>query len=258
MTKINYGDKFRIGDHILVCGDALDPKIVEKAVGDNKIAAFISDIPYGVSYTASKKNFSKVKVDKDILNDGFVSEKRYAEFVKGLISPIIPYLTRKNSFYIFNSDKQIFALREGMEKAGVHFAQLLIWIKNQPVIGRKDYLPMHELIAFGWFGVHDFKKAKDKSVIFCPKPSRSSLHPTQKPLSLMRRLILNSTLIGDAVYEPCAGSGTTGIACEQTKRKCVMIELDPEYCRTIIDRFEKLGVKAKRVSVNTQKNERRK
>jgi DNA modification methylase len=258
MVKINYGDKFQIGDHILVCGDALDPKIVERAIGRQKISAFISDIPYCIDYVASKRNFSKVKVDKDILNDGFVSEKQYAEFVEKLIAPVIPHLTRKNSFYIFNSDKQIFALREGMEKAGVRFAQLLIWIKSQPVIGRKDYLPMHELIAFGWFGVHEFKKAKDKSVIFCPKPSKSSLHPTQKPLSLMRRLILNSTSIGDFVYDPCAGSASTGIACEQTKRKCVMIELDPEYCRTIINRFEKLGVKSKRVSVNTQKNEREK
>ena len=258
MTKINYGDKFQMGDHILVNGDALDPKIVEKAIGKNKINSFLSDIPYGVDYTASKRNFGKVKVDKDILNDGFVSEKQYAEFVEDLIAPVIPYLTRKNSFYIFNSDKQIFALREGMEKAGVHFAQLLIWIKNQPVIGRKDYLPMHELIAFGWFGVHEFKKAKDKSVIFCPKPSKSLLHPTQKPLSLMRRLILNSTSIGDFVYDPCSGSGSTGIACEQTKRKCVMIELDPQYCQTIIDRFEKLGVRAKRVATKTQKNEREK
>lgn len=258
MTKINYGDMFQIGDHILVNGDALDPKIVAKAIGDQKISAFISDIPYGVDYTASKKNFSKVKVDKNILNDGFVSEKQYAQFVEDLIAPVIPYLTRKNSFYIFNCDKQVFALKEGMEKAGVHFGQLIIWFKSQPVIGRKDYLPMHELIAFGWYGVHEFKKAKDKSVIFCPKPSKSTLHPTQKPVSLMRRLILNSTSIGDVIYEPCAGSGTTGIACEQTKRKCVMIELDPEYCRTIIERFKKLGVKAKRVSVNTQKDEREK
>lgn len=249
---------FQIGDHTLVNGDALDPKIVEKAIGKNKINAFISDIPYGVDYTASKKDFSKVKVDKDILNDGFVSEKQYAKFVEDLIAPVIPYLTRKNSFYIFNCDKQVFALKEGMEKAGVRFAQLIIWVKSQPVIGRKDYLPMHELIAFGWHGVHEFKKAKDKSVIFCPKPSKSALHPTQKPVSLMRRLILNSTSIGDVVYEPCAGSGTTGIACEQTKRKCVMIELDPEYCQTIIERFEKLGVKAKRVATNTQKNEREK
>lgn len=255
MTKINYGDTFQIGDHILVNGDALDPKIVEKAIGENKISAFISDIPYGIDYTASKKNFSKVKVDRDILNDGFVSEKQYAEFVEKLIAPVVPHLTRKNSFYIFNSDKQIFALREGMEKAGVHFSQLVIWIKNHAVIGRKDYLPMHELIAVGWLGVHEFKKSQDKSVLFCPKPHKSSLHPTQKPLSLMRRLILNSTSIGDVVYECCAGSGSTGIACEQTKRRCIMIELDPAYCQTIIERFEKLGVKATRIIDNVQKNE---
>lgn len=258
MTKIHYGDKFQIGDHILVNGDALDLKIVAEAIGENKISAFISDIPYGIDYAASKRNFSKVKVDKDILNDGFVSEEQYAKFVEDLIVPVVPHLTRKNSFYIFNSDKQIFALRKGMEKAGVRFSQLIVWVKSQPVIGRKDYLPMHELIAFGWHGTHEFKKAKDKSVIFCPKPSKSALHPTQKPLSLMRRLILNSTSIGDVVYEPCAGSGTTGIACEQTKRKCVMIELDPEYCQTIIDRFAKLGVEAKRVPINAQKNEREK
>lgn len=255
MTKIQYGDKFQIGDHILVCGDALNPKIVAKAIGENKVNAFISDIPYGIDYTASKKGFSQVKVDKDILNDGFVSEKQYAEFVENLIVPAIPYFTRKNTFYIFNSDKQIFALREGMEKAGVHFSQLLIWIKNHAVIGRKDYLPMHELIAVGWHGAHEFRKAKDKSVLFCPKSNKSALHPTQKPISLMRRLILNSTAIGDVVYEPCAGSGSTGIACEQTKRKCVMIELDPEYCQTIIERFSKLGVKVTRVSTNTQKDE---
>jgi len=258
MTKIQYGDMFQIGDHILVNGDALDPAIVKKAIGENRINAFISDIPYGVDYTASKKDFSKVKVDKDILNDGDVSEEQYAIFVESLIAPVIPYLTRKNSFYIFNSDKQIFALREGMEKAGVHFSQLVVWIKNHAVIGRKDYLPMHELIAVGWFGVHEFRKAQDKSVLFCPKPSKSSLHPTQKPLSLMRRLILNSTAIGDVIYEPCAGSGSTGIACEQTKRRCIMIELDPEYCQTIISRFEKLGLKARRVMGNDQNNERTK
>lgn len=105
---------------------------------------------------------------------------------------------------------------------------------------------MHELIAYGWSGTHAFRKAKDKSILFCPKPSKSALHPTQKPVSLLRRLILNSTDLGDIVYDCFAGSGSTGIACEQTKRKCVMVEFDPEYCQTILDRFEKtFGIKAK-------------
>jgi len=142
----------------------------------------------------------------------------------------------------------LFALRDGMERAGVKFSQLLIWIKNHSVIGRKDYLPMHELIAYGWYGSHEFRKAKDKSLLFCPKPSKSPLHPTQKPVSLLRRLVLNSTSIGDTVIDCFSGSGSLGIAAEQTKRKSILIELDPEYCQTIIDRFAKVfGIKAKKI-----------
>jgi DNA modification methylase len=73
------------------------------------------------------------------------------------------------------------------------------------------------------------------------------MHPTTKPLDLIRRLILNSTRIGDVVFDGFLGSGTTLLACEQTKRICIGVELDPEYCQTIIARFEKLsGIKAKR------------
>lgn len=246
--SIKYGDIFLIGEHILACGDARDAKLVGRVVGKQKIAGAIMDPPYGVLYTESKAGFSSVKMDKKILNDDIVSESQYIQFTKDWIVPILPHLARKNSFYIFNSDKMLFALREGMERSGVTFSQLLIWIKNHVVIGRKDYLPMHELIAYGWHGTHAFKKAKDKSVLFCPKPNKSGLHPTQKPISLLRRLILNSTEIGDTVYDCFAGSGSTGIACEQTKRKCIMIEFDAQYCQTIIDRFEKtFGMKAKRI-----------
>lgn len=246
--SIKYGDIFQIGDHILACGDARDTVLVERAIGKRVITLAEMDPPYGVLYTESKAGFSKVKVDRKILNDDIVSESQYAQFTEDWISPIIPHLARKNSFYIFNSDKMLFALRDGMEQSGVKFAQLLIWVKHHAVIGRKDYLPMHELIAYGWSGTHVFRKAKDKSVLFCPKPNKSALHPTQKPVSLLRRLILNSTSIGDVVYDCFVGSGSTGIACEQTKRKCVMIEFDPEYCQTIIDRFEKtFSIKAQRI-----------
>jgi len=111
-----------------------------------------------------------------------------------------------------------------------------------------DYLPQHEFIAYGWFGTHEFHKSKDKSILFYPKPNKSKLHPTMKPVGLLRRLILNSTKVGDAVYDPFGGSGSTLIACEQTKRRCLTIEVDPKYCQTIIDRFNKLtGKEVKRL-----------
>ncbi len=247
-SLINYGDCFQLGDHFLICGDSRDSKLLEKVIGKQKISLVITDPPYGVEYTENKAGFSKVKMDRQILNDDIVSELQYSKFTKGWIIPIIPHLEKKNTFYIFNSDKMLFALRDGMIQSRIKYSQLLIWIKNHAVIGRKDYLPMHELIAVGWYGTHAFRKAKDKSIIFCPKPSKSSLHPTQKPISLLRRLILNSTLIGDVVYDCFGGSGSTMMACEQTKRKCIMIEFDPRYCQTIIDRCDKVfGIKAKRL-----------
>jgi DNA modification methylase len=221
--------------------------LIKKLVDEQKIKAVICDPPYGVAVAESKEGFRTLSKNKAIVNDQLQTDDEYQTFTKDWIDAVTPHLERKNSFYIFNSDKMVFALRDGMVEAGMKFAQLLIWVKTHAVIGRMDYAPQHELIAYGWFGVHEFVKSKDKSVLICPRPNKSSMHPTTKPLDLIRRLILNSTRIGDVVFDGFLGSGTTLLACEQTKRICIGVELDPEYCQTIIARFEKLsGIKAKR------------
>lgn len=247
---IKTGDIFILGDHRLLVGDATDKKNIKELVGKDKVRLIACDPPYGISYVESKAGFKqKIAKPKEIVGDQFQSDLEYRLFTKEWLEAIVPHLERKNSAYIFNCDKMIFALKDGMVDAGLYFSQLLVWIKNQAVVGRKDYLPQHELIAYGWHGTHLFPKSKDKSVIFCPKPSKSKSHPTQKPLSLMRRLILNSTIIGDFVYDPFGGSGSTLLASEQTKRKCLMIEQDIEYYETIIQRFEKLtNLKVKKLT----------
>ncbi len=178
--------------------------------------------------------------DKIIENDTFKNEDSYRQFTRGWLAAVKPCLAEKNSTYIFNSDKMLFALKDGMVDAGFKLAQLLIWVKSNQVIGRRDYLAKHELIAYGWYGSHKFFKSKDKSVLYYPKPNKSPLHPTTKPAGLIRRLILNSSKVGDIVYDPFAGSGTTLIACEQTKRRCLTVEIDPDYCETIISRYKRL------------------
>ena len=138
--------------------------------------------------------------------------------------------------------------REGMIESGFKVAQLLIWVKSQAVVGRLDYAPQHELILYGWHGTHRFRRSKDKSVLFYPRPSKSALHPTTKPIGLIRRLILNSTEIGDVVFDGFLGSGTCLLACEQTKRQCFAVELDEEYCLTAIARWERMtGLKATQI-----------
>jgi site-specific DNA-methyltransferase (adenine-specific) len=245
---IQKNDIFELGLHFLACGDALDPEIVNKIIGDLKISLILTDMPYGVALVENKIGFNQIGKRKAILNDHLQTDEEYKEFTSRWLKLVKPHLAEKNSYYLFNSDKMIFSMREGLLEEGFKFAQLLIWVKNHAVLGRLNYLPMHELIAYGWFGTHKFQKSQDKSVLFYPKPNKSPLHPTMKPVGLLRNLILNSSKIGDWVYDPFLGSGSTLIACEQTRRRCLGIELDPEYCQVVIDRFEKVtGKKAKKL-----------
>lgn len=231
---------WKLGDHRLACGDARDPSLVDRLLGGTKLNAIITDPPYGVMVVESKAGISPLKSHRAIANDDISSEAEYVAFTRNWLVPAVQHLSKKNSVYIFNADKMLFALKAGMDATDVRFSQLVIWVKNHAIVGRKDYLPQHELIVFGWHGTHKFRRSKDKSVIFYPKPSKSRLHPTMKPVGLIRRLIFNSTEIGDTVYDPFGGSGTTLIACEETKRRCFMVEQDEEYCRTIIRRWEAL------------------
>jgi len=245
---IQKNDIFELGSHYLVCGDALDPVMVGKLLSDRKISLILTDMPYGVGYVENKINFNQISKSKIIANDHEQTDQEYRAFTKGWLNLVKPYLAEKNSYYLFNSDKMLFAMREGLVDEGFKFAQLLIWVKNHVVLGRLNYLPQHELIAYGWYGRHAFQKSQDKSVLFYPKPNKSPLHPTMKPVGLLRNLILNSSKTDDWVYDPFLGSGSTLMACEQTKRRCLGIELDQEYCQVIIDRFEKVtNKKAKKL-----------
>lgn len=236
------GDIFRLGNHILGCGSSTEKEFVKKVIGDRKIRCILTDPPYGVAYVEGKKDFSKLGAEnvKEIMNDHLQTDVEYRKFTKEWLEAVVPFLESYNAAYIFNSDLMYPALRAGMEAAGFYYSQGLVWIKNSVVIGRKDYLPQHELVAYGWYGRHKFERPKAKSILLYPKPSKSKLHPTMKPVGLLRKLIPNSTKAGEWIYDPFGGSGSTLIACEHLGRKCVMNELDPQYCSTIIGRWEKL------------------
>ena len=247
---IKLGDQFQLGAHRLLCGDATNAELIHTFIGEDKIKVILTDVPYGVDFVQSKKGFTKTtNKHKDIANDHFQSDESFADFTTQWLSPIKDKLSDKNSFYIFNSDKMMFPMREALVRSGFKLSQLLVWVKTGAVIGRLDYLPQHELIAYGWYGRHEFLKPKDKSVLVSPKTKKNDLHPTMKPISILRKIILNSSRVNDFIYDPFGGSGSTLVACEQTKRSCLMVELDPHYCQVIIDRWEKLtGLKATKIT----------
>lgn len=252
--SINLGEVFQLGEHRLICGDATKKEYVQALFEDKKVKLILTDVPYGVALVEGKGSFTKSKVKHEpIANDHLQSDSDFKQFTANWLDPVKDKLTDKNSFYIFNSDKMMFPMREALLEAGFKFSQLLVWVKTGAVIGRLDYLPQHELIAYGWRGKHEFLKSKDKSILISPKTKRNTLHPTMKPVSILRKLILNSSRREDIVYDPFGGSGSTLMACEQTRRKCLMIEIEPMYCQVIIGRWEKLTGK-KAVLLNPKKS----
>ncbi|HMP28253.1 MAG TPA: site-specific DNA-methyltransferase [Saprospiraceae bacterium] len=248
--KINKGDIYKIGNHIVGYGDSLDQKFVTKVIGQEKIKIILCDPPYGVAYVENKKDFAKLSSseDKVILNDHIQTELEYENFTQKYLEPVIPCLEKYNAYYIFNGDSMFPSLRSGMKKLGFHYGQMLIWLKNQAVMSRKDYLSQYELIAYGWFGKHKMERSKSKNVIYYPRPQKSKLHPTQKPIGLLRRIIPDNTKVGDVVYDPFLGSGSTAIACEHLGRKCIGIEIDEKYFLTIVKRLEIL-TKSKAIKI---------
>lgn len=249
------GDIYKLGGHILACGSSTDTELIDRAVSHTKeVRMILTDPPYGVAYVEGKKDFSKLGASTEtaearvIIGDQLQSEAQYTGFTKAWLEPIKPHLAHYNTVYIFGSDSMARAMRTGLEAAGFFYSQMLIWVKNTVVIGRKDYLPMHEIIMYGWYGRHKMERSKAKSVIFHPKPASSKLHPTMKPVGLLRKIIPNGTKTGEVVYDPFGGSGSTLMACEHLGRRCLMIELDPQYVGIIIARWEKLtGLKAEKL-----------
>ena len=101
---------------MLVCGDCRNPELVKKLIGSQKIRLILTDPPYGVGYVENKKGFCQIKKDLAIENDNINNKDSYKTFTRDWLNAAKPYLAIKNSCYIFNSDRMIFALKEGRDR----------------------------------------------------------------------------------------------------------------------------------------------
>ena len=125
--------------------------------------------------------------------------------------------------------------------AGWQLKHMLIWAKNNHVLGRCDYHYKHEPILYGWKEKksHNFYGGSSQfSVWNIDKPLKSDLHPTMKPIELVVKCINNSTLKGQIIIDFCLGSGTTIIAAQQTNRRSYAMEISPQYIDVAVKRWQ--------------------
>jgi DNA modification methylase len=108
------------------------------------------------------------------------------------------------------------------------------------VMGRQDYHWQHEPCLYGWKegASHFWNSDRTQTTILnFDRPTKSSDHPTMKPVELLLYQITNNTKQGDIVLDTFLGSGSTLIAAQKAERACYGMELDPKYVDVIVQRY---------------------
>jgi len=135
---------------------------------------------------------------------------------------------------------------DAFNTSGFNFRHLLVWIKQQFVIGMSDYHYKHEAVLYGWLGNGPHYWAGDRSqdsIFEVDRPHVSDLHATTKPVELVERMIANSSRPTEGIYDPFCGSGTTLVACEGLGRVGYGVEIDPAYAAVTLERLSSLNLK---------------
>jgi len=255
------GDLWLLGQHRVLCGDATEEQAVTRLLGERKPRLMITDPPYGIELDSEWRDRaglnghgpaepSYMKARTVGHNETTISGDTRADWSEAFA--LVPSL---EVAYVWHASKFTREVLDGLLRIGFLHHQQIIWNKGRTVLTRTHYWFQHEPCWYvrkknaPWFG-----KAGENSTIWeSPSPKfimggsdeEKFDHPTQKPVELMRRPILNHLKRGDLVYDPFLGSGTTLAAAELTQRVCYGIELDPKYVDVVVQRWQTLtGKKA--------------
>nr|DAJ98015.1 MAG TPA: adenine-specific methyltransferase [Caudoviricetes sp.] len=208
-------------------GDCLE--IMDKLIKDGvKVDAVISDPPYGMEF---KSNRRKEKY-KQISNDDDLS------FLDEYFQKCDKLLKDNTHIYCFCSWHHIDKFKIAFEKYFT-LKNIIVWEKNNISMGdlKGSYAPKHEFILFGHKG-RRLRNGKRLPDVIQAKRTGNKLHPTQKPVDLLEIFIKQSTNENDLILDSFMGSGSTGVACLNTNRRFIGIELNENYFNISKERLE--------------------
>ena len=229
-TFVLPGDLWHLGNHRLLCGDSTKPEDVARLMDGKQANICLTDAPYNVNFDGGKGK---------ILNDNMPKEQFYA-FLLSAFQLVYEHLADGGAFYCFHSDSEKVNFYNATVAAGFHYSTTCIWVKDSLVLGRGDFQQMHEPCLYSFKDTRKhawYADRKQTTVWKFDRPKKSEYHSTQKPVPLMAYPLTCSTQANAIVYEPFAGSFSTGIACEQLNRVCFGMELDPKFASAAVRRW---------------------
>ncbi len=271
--NIETGQIWQLGDHVLICGDATDHDVVKRVLMGQRFGLLCTDPPYGVNVHGGDGGKMVIANDSpedvpELLSNAFRlavqwADKKAAFYVAGPHGPqffefakaILEVGMDWRQTLIWSKNHIVLGRSDYQQKHEVffygNFGHGRVWNggrKQKSVIDEQQQKLLSFInektvqIALGnevyiVEGDHLEVSQIEPDVIRVEKPQKNELHPTIKPLRLIRKMIRNSTERGAVVYDPFSGSGTTILACENEGRRCCAIELLPKYAAVNLQRW---------------------
>jgi len=277
------GDLWVLGKHRLLCGDSGKAEEVDRLLDGAAIHLVNTDCPYNVrleprsnnAIAAGLSSFSGTKhhqaldlarhpkkarptgkklraKDRPLAND-FVSDQEFDRLLHCWFGNLARVLEPGRSYYCWGGYANCTNYPPVLKAVGLHFSQAIIWVKEHPVLTRKDFMGNHEWCFYGWRegAAHRFFGPDNVTDVWSVKKvnPQNMIHLTEKPVELAVRALEYSSRRGENVLDLFAGSGSTLIAAERTGRRAFLMELDALYCDIIVTRWERFtGKQARRES----------
>lgn len=205
-------------------GDCLE---LMKEIDDKSIDMILTDPPYGMSFQSHRRKniYEKIKNDENL------------EFLNNFFQECNRVLKKDSALYVFCSWHNVDKFKKEFEKY-FKLKNILVWVKNNHGSGdlQASYAPKYEFILYGNKGRRKFENGRKEDVLFYNK-TKNELHPTQKPVDLLEFLINNSSKEDNNILDPFMGSGSTGVACQNTNRNFIGFELDEHYFQIAKERL---------------------
>jgi site-specific DNA-methyltransferase (adenine-specific) len=228
-----------VGDVVQVSLYNDDCLNVLSTLPDGSVDLVATDCPYHIiPGGCTNKGKGNGIFQKEIASDGKLFTHNDIEF-----SEWLPEVYRVLKFgthcYIFCNGRNLMRLQIEAEKVGFSYQNTLVWDKGN-VTPNRYYMGACEFVLM-------LKKGKSRTINDrgCPNVLRvqnrigKKHHPTEKPIDLMKILVENSTQPNDLVLDPFMGSGSTGVACVNTNRNFIGMELDKRYFEIATARINK-------------------
>lgn len=219
-------------------GDCLE---LMKDIPDESIDLIVTDPPYKIVQGGCTNKAVRLKgSNQEQLKKGTLFNNNSIKFNEWI--PEVYRVLKNNSHcYIMSNDRNINELLNICEKVGFKLLNILVWGKSKHSPNRY-YLKNCEFIVF-------LRKGKAKNInnmgtkqLLLIDNVENKNHPSEKPIKLMEILIKNSSNEQDKVLDPFMGSGSTGVACVNTNRNFIGIELDEKYFNIAKERIEKISL----------------